>query len=69
VLGLTAILSGIYLDWRMAVFGLFLLLSGFGMAWIDDNAMTISLIGATAAGAIIVTLMFRRHKKPKLASG
>jgi hypothetical protein len=69
VLGLTAILSGIYLDWRMAVFGLFLLLSGFGMAWIDDNAMAISLIGAAAAAAVLITLIFRRRSRPGLASG
>jgi cytochrome b561 len=68
VLGLTAILSGIYLDWRMALFGLFLLLSGFGMAWIDDNAMLISLIAAAAAVGVVVSLVFRRRGRPELSS-
>jgi len=65
VLGLTAILSGIYLDWRMALFGIFLLLSGVGMAWIDDNAMLISLIAAAAAVGVAITLVFRRRGKPE----
>jgi hypothetical protein len=69
VLGLTAILSGIYLDWRMALFGIFLLLSGVGMAWIDDNAMLISLIAGAAAMAIGVTLVFRHRGRAKLSSG
>ena len=65
VLGLTAILSGIYLDWRMALFGIFLLLSGVGMAWIDDNAMLISLIAVAAAVGVAATLVFRRRGKPE----
>jgi len=68
VLGLTAILSGIYLDWRMAVFGLFLLLSGFGMAWLDNNAVSVSLIAAAAAVAFVITLMFHRRSRSKLAA-
>ncbi|MGB5735829.1 MAG: hypothetical protein WBM40_15445 [Thiohalocapsa sp.] len=65
VLGLTAILSGIYLDWRMALFGIFLLLSGVGMAWIDDNAILISLIAVAAAVGVAATLVFRRRGKPE----
>ncbi|MFZ1535904.1 MAG: hypothetical protein WAT23_00740 [Chromatiaceae bacterium] len=68
VLGLTAILSGIYLDWRMALFGLFLLLSGVGMAWIDNNAVLISLIAAAAAVGFGVTLLFRLRGKSELSS-
>jgi hypothetical protein len=52
----------------MALFGLFLLLSGFGMAWIEDNAMLISLIGAAAAIGVVVTLVFHRRGKPELSS-
>jgi hypothetical protein len=68
VLGLTAILSGIYLDWRMALFGIFLLLSGVGMSWIDDNAMLMSLIAAAAVVGVAVTLVFRRRRRPELSS-
>ncbi len=68
VLGLTAILSGIYLDWRMALFGAFLLLSGFGMAWIDDNAMAVSLIAAAAAIGFVFTLFIRRRHRPAPSS-
>ena len=69
VLGLTAILSGIYLDWRMAVFGLFLLLSGVSMAWIENNAMLLGLIAAAAAVGVAVTLVFRSRAKPERSSG
>jgi hypothetical protein len=68
LLGLTAVLSGIYLDWRMALFGLFLLLSGFAMAWIDDNAMLISLIAGAAAIAVVAGLLFRRRGRHELSS-
>lgn len=62
VLGLAAILSGIYLDWKMALFGLFLLLSGVAMAWIDDNAMLISLTaGAAAVVGVAISLLVRRR--------
>ena len=68
MIGLTAVLSGIYLDWRMALFGMFLLLSGVGMAWIDNNAMLISLIAAAAAVGVVVTLLIRHRGKPELSS-
>lgn len=67
VLGLAAILSGIYLDWKMALFGLFLLLSGVAMAWVDDNAMLISLIAGAGAIAVAVTLLIRHRGKRELS--
>jgi len=63
VIGLAAILSGIYLDWKMALFGLFLLLSGVAIAWFDDNAMLISLVFGAAAIAVAVTLLIRHRVK------
>lgn len=68
MIALTAILSGIYMDWRMALFGIFLLLSGVGMAWIDNNAMLISVIAAAAALGVVVTLLIRHRGKPELSS-
>ncbi len=68
MIGLASVLSGIYLDWRMALFGLFLLLSGVGMAWIDNNAMLITLIGGAAAVGVVISLLFRRRGKPELSS-
>jgi hypothetical protein len=59
MLGLAAILSGIYLDWKMAVFGLFLLASAVGIGFLDENALLITLIGVGIA-AILVTLLIRR---------
>ncbi|WP_462321385.1 hypothetical protein [Halochromatium sp.] len=61
VLGLSALLSGIYIDWKMSVFGAFLILSTIGIAFLDDNAMLISVGGVAVAG-IAVTLMLRRRK-------
>jgi hypothetical protein len=54
ILGLAAILSGLYLDWKMAVFGLFMIFSGVFIAYLDDNALMI-LLGGTATVAVIVT--------------
>ncbi|EXJ15376.1 hypothetical protein [Imhoffiella purpurea] len=54
ILGLASILSGIYLDWKMAVFGLFLIFSGVVIAFLDDNALLIA-IGGTATLAVIGT--------------
>ena len=68
VLGLTAILSGIYLDWKMALFGLFLLLSGVAMAWLDDNAMLLSLVFGVAAVGVAVSLLIRHRGARKVSS-
>jgi hypothetical protein len=38
------------------------------MAWIDDNAMLISLIAAAAAVGVVVSLVFRRRGRPELSS-
>ncbi len=61
ILGLSALLSGIYIDWKMSVFGAFLILSTIGIAFLDDNAMLISVAGVAIAG-IAITLLVRRHK-------
>jgi hypothetical protein len=58
LLGLTALLSGIYLDWKMAVFGLFLIGSGVGIAYLEDNAMLITIAGV-GLFAILVTVLTR----------
>ncbi|MBK1720724.1 hypothetical protein [Thiocystis violacea] len=70
--GLTSMLAGIYLDWKMAVFGLFLLLSGVGIAFLDDNALLIALsTGAVMAViiTILIVLKMRGHAKPPSAAG
>lgn len=60
MLGLAAILSGIYLDWKMAVFGAFVIGSAVGIGYLDDNAMLLTVIGVAIAG-IAVTLAIRRR--------
>lgn len=70
VLGLAAILSGLYLDWKMAVFGLFLIFSGVVIAFLDDNALLIA-IGGTATMAVVGTafVWIRYHQSKERASG
>jgi hypothetical protein len=55
LLGLASILSGLYLDWKMAVFGLFLIFSGIVIAYLDNNALLIA-IGGIATMAVIGTV-------------
>jgi hypothetical protein len=59
VLGLAAILSGIYQDWKMGVFGLFLIGSAVGIGVLEDNAMLLTLVGVAAAG-VAITLLVRK---------
>ena len=62
LLGLAAILSGIYLEWKMAVFGAFLIASAVGIGYLSDNALMLSLIGIAVAG-IAITLLIRKHRR------
>ncbi|KAA6186916.1 hypothetical protein F2Q65_03230 [Thiohalocapsa marina] len=59
MLALAAILSGIYLDWKMGIFGLFLVGSAVGIGFLNNNAMLLTLIGIGMAG-VAVTLVVRR---------
>ncbi|MBK1724020.1 hypothetical protein [Thiocystis violacea] len=54
LVGLTSLLAGIYLDWKMALFGLFLIFSGVVIAFLDDNAPLIA-VGGTALMAVMIT--------------
>jgi hypothetical protein len=63
ILGLAGILSGLYLDWKMALFGLFLIFSGVIIAFLDNNALLIA-VGAAATIAVIVTaFVWIRHQQ------
>jgi hypothetical protein len=62
ILGLSALLSGIYIDWKMSIFGAFLIASTLGIAFLDDNAVLISVGGVAIAG-IAITLLVRRRGK------
>jgi hypothetical protein len=53
LLGLASILGGIYLDWKLALFGLFLIVSGVIIAFLTDNALLIA-VGSVAVMGIIV---------------
>lgn len=70
LVGLTSILGGIYLDWKMALFGLFLIFSGVVIAFLDDNALLI-VVGGTATMAVIATafawMKFHRHNESSSA--
>jgi hypothetical protein len=68
ILGLSALLSGIYLDWKMALFGGFLLFSAAAFAWLSDNALLMTLLGVGVLAAAI-TLMVRGRMHKSSASG
>jgi hypothetical protein len=70
LIGLAALLSGIYLDWKMALFGVFLLLSGVALAWLNENWLMLSLvIGGAGVVAAAVSLVIRGHGfKPEQAA-
>jgi len=60
VIGLAAVLSGIYLDWKMALFGIFLLLSGVGIAWLNDNYLLLMFVmGGVSIVAVGLSLLIR----------
>jgi hypothetical protein len=62
LVGLAAILSGIYLDWKMAIYGLFLVGSAYAIGFLDDNAMIITLIGSGIL-VLVITLLVRKAGK------
>jgi len=66
-IGLAAILSGIYLDWKMAVFGAFLVASAIGLGYIEDNLMMMLTISSVALAGVVVTLLVRSKIKQKTA--
>lgn len=70
LLGLTALLAGVHCDWKMALFGAFLLLTGMAIVWLEDNALLITL-SSSAFFAIALTLLvifkMKGKNQPKLA--
>lgn len=62
ILGLSALLSGIYLDWKMSLFGAFMIASAIGLAFLDDNALLISVAAVVVAGLVMMLLLRRRGK-------
>jgi hypothetical protein len=58
MVGLAAILSGIYLDWKMAVFGAFVVGSAVAIGYLEDNALLI--VSGVAFAAVVVILVMRK---------
>jgi hypothetical protein len=63
LVGLTSMLAGVYLDWKMGLFGLFLVFSGVIVAFINDNAMLIVVGGAALMAIIITALVWIRYNQ------
>ncbi|MEA3275497.1 MAG: hypothetical protein U9Q81_09470 [Pseudomonadota bacterium] len=59
LLGLTSFLAGVHQDWRMAIFGAFLFLSGIGIAFINDAAVAMLVLAIIALGG---TLLWRKYR-------
>ena len=69
LLGLAGLLSGLYLDWKMAVFGLFLIFSGVFIAYLDDNALLFAISGiATMAvvGTAMAWIRYHQHDERRV---
>jgi dipeptide/tripeptide permease len=62
ILGLAALITGIYIDWKMALYGLALIASAVGIAFLDDNAMMISIGGIALAGIVITIVGWRSRR-------
>ena len=62
ILGLAALLAGVHVDWKMGLFGLFLVGSGIGIAFLDDNAMLITLAGLAVIGIGLSVVILRLRK-------
>jgi hypothetical protein len=65
LLGLTAMLAGVHADWKMGLFGAFLIFSGVAIGWFDDNALLLGLLGGGALLAVLLTLLVRAKVKSK----
>lgn len=64
LLGLSAILAGIQWNWKIAVFGAFLIFSGIGFAVLADGILAISIVLALVI--LVGTFIWSRFlKKPK----
>lgn len=63
ILGLSALLSGIYLDWKMSLFGAFMIASAIGLAFLDDNALLISVAVVVVASVVMMLVLRWRGKK------
>jgi hypothetical protein len=63
LVGLTSMLAGIHLDWKMAVFGLFLIIGGVVIAFLDDNALLIALGSAGVVALAVTALVLIRHRR------
>lgn len=68
LLGLTAMLSGIHADWKMGLFGAFLIGSGVTIGWFDDNAVLLGILGGGAGVATILMLLIRSRVKSRSKS-
>jgi hypothetical protein len=60
VFGLAAVLDGIHWNWKMAVFGAFLIFSAIVMAFFQDAALAISVTAALVA--VAVTFLWSRFR-------
>jgi hypothetical protein len=63
LVGLTSLLAGIYLDWKMAVFGFFLIISGVIIAFLDDNALLIALSTFGMFALVVSTIILVKHQR------
>ena len=66
LLALATFLDGIYVNWRFCVVGLVLAIGVVVVAWLDDWALGIFLIGLIVVALAVLYMMrhFGSHKEP-----
>lgn len=67
LLGLAAIMGGIHWNWRLIVFGLFLIATGIGLALFEENVLILSIVAAVVALAATYALArFKGGRSPSV---
>jgi len=69
LLGLTSILSGIYLDWNMAVFGIFLVASAITYGFMLNNLTILVSISGIAVASILLVVLIQHKVSTRLHGG
>lgn len=63
LIGLTAVLSGVHFDWKMALYGAFVLFTGVLLAMLEDNMMMILMVMGVGLVALTLSLVIRSRIK------
>lgn len=63
LIGLTAVLSGVHFDWKMALYGAFVLFTGVVLAILEDNMLLILMVAGVGFVGVLLSLLIRGRIK------